>query len=513
VTAHDFGVDFARGPWLRARAAATPDREALLHAGRSISYAELLDSAEALADGLGELGVEPGDVVALLLPNGPDFVRLVHAIQLRGAILLPLNWRLTPAELGYQLRDSAARLLLHAPGEGAAAEACARAGDAAPGLAALVDGGLLAERAAPARGAGGPELEGAMALLYTSGTTGRPKGAVLGPECFLASAAASAQLLGGDADDRWLLSMPLFHVGGLSVLTRSCLAGSSALIHERFDPIALSDALDRDGVTGVSVVASMLRRLLDVRGDRPAPPSLRCVLLGGGPAPDALQRRARTLGFPLAPTYGLTEAASQVATRPPSDDREPPGARLRALPGNRLRIVDEEGHALPTGEVGEICVVGPTLMRGYLGLPRETERALRQGWLHTGDLGCLDAEGHLQVMDRRDDLIVSGGENVYPAEVEAVLESHPGVAEAGVVARADAEYGARPVAFWACAEGEPPSEAELRAHCRGALAGYKMPVSFECVDALPRNASGKLLRGRLRERIEGEAVAPVAEGG
>ncbi|MCS5638071.1 MAG: AMP-binding protein, partial [Myxococcota bacterium] len=220
-----------------------------------------------------------------------------------------------------------------------------------------------------------------------------------------------------------------------------------------------------------------------------------------GPAPQAVLERAHALGYPLAPTYGLTEAASQVATRLPGDTEPPFDGRLRALPGTQLKVVDEDDRGLAPGEVGEICVRGPTLMRGYLGQPKASARVLRQGWLHTGDLGSLDGEGGLKVLDRRDDLIVSGGENIYPAELEAVIAGHPAVSEVAVVAEPDAEFGAHPVAWWVAAasdEGERGEEPDLEAYCGRRLAAYKVPRRFVRTEALPRNAAGKILRRRLR---------------
>jgi len=315
---------------------------------------------------------------------------------------------------------------------------------------------------------------------------------------FLASAAACAALLGNGADDRWLACMPLFHVGGLSILLRSVLAGSAAVIHPSFDAQAVSDAIDSQRITFVSLVPVMLQRLLVVRGERAAPPHLRCVLLGGAAVPRGLLERARRLAFPVAPSYGLTEACSQVATCPPgSGAADPPG--LLPLPGIELRIVDEGGCELSPALAGEICVRGPMVMRGYWQCPEATASALRKGWLHTGDLGRLDPGGRLQVLDRRDDLIVSGGENIYPAEVEAVLLEHDAVAEAAVTGVADAEFGERPVAWIVEGEGAQLDEAQLREHCRAHLAAYKVPLRFHRVASLPRNAAGKLLRRELRE--------------
>jgi len=494
------------GPWLARRAARTPDREALRFAGRSFSYAELAREARRVAAALRRAGVSDSDVVAVAVAPEPAALALLHAVAACRALLLPLNLRLTPSELAFQLRDSGARWLVVAGGSAAEATARAALRDA-PGAAVLDLRELT--RSEPVSDAidGGEKFdpERPFALLYTSGTSGRPKGAVLSYASFAASALGSAALVGVRPRDLWLACLPIFHVGGLSIATRSVLAGTSVLLHTRFDPEALSRDLDTQPVTLVSLVPTMLARLLEVRGHRPAPPGLRAVLLGGGPAAPELLARARRAGWPVAPTYGLTEAASQVATRPPGDDAPPLAGRLRPLEGTRVRVVDDGGRPVPTGEVGEILVSGPTVMLGYWKRPAETAATLRGGWLHTGDLGRLDAEGLLEVVDRRADLIVSGGENVYPAEVEAVLAGHADVADVAVVGVPDADYGARPVASWVARPDGPlarlseaEAEAALRAFCRERLAGYKVPVRFQRVDVLPRNATGKLLRRALR---------------
>jgi len=406
-----------RRPWIEVRAGLSPDRVAAELGEQVLRYGELAERARAAAALLGECGVSRGDVVALRLGNGIALLELLHAATLCGAVLLPLNSRLTASELVHQLRDSGARLLFHEEA-GDAKEVVARIHEALPEL----DLRELPEGCAPSQLARAPrsqttdaqlplDLAAPLALLYTSGTAGRPKGALLSYDNFLSSAAACAALLGNGADDRWLACMPLFHVGGLSILLRSVLAGSAAVIHPSFDAEAVSDAIDARRISFVSLVPVMLQRMLVVRGERAAPPQLRCVLLGGAAAPRGLLERARKLSFPVAPSYGLTEACSQVATCPPgSADADPPG--LLPLPGLELRIVDEGACELPPAVAGEICVRGPMVMRGYWQCPDATASALRKGWLHTGDLGRLDTGGRLQVLDRRDDLIVSGGESV-----------------------------------------------------------------------------------------------------
>jgi O-succinylbenzoic acid--CoA ligase len=265
----------------------------------------------------------------------------------------------------------------------------------------------------------------------------------------------------------------------------------------------------------------MLERVLAVRGDRPAPASLSLVLLGGGPASADLIRRAISLGYPVAPTYGLTEAASQVATRPPRPGvralteeetaAADPAARLQPLPGVELRIVDARGRPCAVGEEGEIRVRGPIVMAGYLDDPAATERALDAGWLATGDIGRLAEDGTLRVLDRRADLIVSGGENVYPAEIESLLESHPDVAEAGVVGVPDERFGARPVALVVPRANAPVACEALEALCRAKLAGYKQPRAILAVDSLPRTATGKLRRRDLAALYASRATS-VAPG-
>jgi O-succinylbenzoic acid--CoA ligase len=484
-------------PWLAARAAATPERSAVLADGTMLSWRELDVRVRARAADLCARGVRAGDIVAALLANGLPFVEMVHAVDRCGATLLPLNTRLTPRELAFQLGDCGARLLLH--GGGALGATARDAGSRVPGV-------RVVELADPDPGAPQPELprddaEHPLACLYTSGTTGRPKGALLSRANFLWSAVGSAFHLGVDPRDRWLACMPLFHVGGLSILLRSTLYGTASAICERFDADAVSEALDRDRISQISLTSTMLQRLLDARGARDAPPALRFVLLGGGPCAGSLLAHASARGFRVLPTYGLTEATSQVATRDPhADDADP--LALTCLPGTRVRVVDGSGRDVPPGEPGEILVRGPSVMLGYANRPRETARALRGGWLHSGDVGTLDAAGRLRVLDRRSDLIVSGGENVYPAEVESALLEHPAVAEAGVAGVADSEYGSRPAAWWVLRPGQPaPSASALRRFCRERLAGFKLPVAFHRVERLPRNASGKLLRRRLSPHV------------
>jgi O-succinylbenzoic acid--CoA ligase len=492
------------GDWLGERARRTPARLAVSLDAERLDYATLDARVSALAHALRGDGIAPGDILAVCLHNGLPAVLLAHAARRCGAILLPINTRLRPAEVAFSLGDAEARRLIHdADTLDLAAPAADDAGVATRAFEDLDRPGARRAGSASAR----DDASAPSTLLYTSGTTGRPKGALLSPRNFFSSAIASALHLGALPEDRWLACMPLFHVGGLSILWRSVLYGSAALVHDRFDPERVSRAFDEDGVTIVSLTATMLSRVLDARGSRPKPAALRFVLLGGGPCPEPLLARARDAGLPIAPTYGLTEAASQVATRRPD---APQGSGAAPLAGTELRIAGENDRWLGPDEVGEICVRSATVMTGYWRRPDATAEALRGGWLRTGDVGRLDASGGLHVIDRRSDLIVSGGENIYPAEVESVLLAHPDVAEVGVAGVPDPTWGARPSAWWVARPGAGADAASLARFCRERLAGYKVPVAFWRVDALPRTAAGKLRRHALRAESNQPHLAPGA---
>ena len=493
-------------------------REALLVEGETSTYSQLARAATKFAHDLRAMGIVAGDLVAVLASPSAGGVALIHALLDRQIALFSMNARLTEAEQIEALASTGARILI--VGEGvdeqkakrlAAASRCRLitlsfpAGES-KGLAERlgeVEQGARehADHSSDRRW----EIEKAIAfVLQTSGTSGRPKAAMLTRDNLIASAEASIELLGHDPCDRWLLCMPLFHIGGLSVLVRSVLAGTSVVIHDRFDAKRVAAALERDRITRVSFVATMLAAVLEVRGERPSPPSLELVLLGGGPASEDLLKRAESLHYPIAPTYGLTEAASQVATRPPSkrrdssvSGREDRSGGLLPLPGVEIRIVDARREVLSPGAEGEIQVRGPIVMNGYLEDPEATSSAIQDGWLSTGDIGRLDGKGHLRVLDRRADLIISGGENIYPAEIESTLAGHPDLEDVGVVGCPDEKYGARPLAFVVLRPGVSFDRPGLLSFCAERLAGYKVPVDFIERARLPRTASGKLKRREL----------------
>lgn len=472
--------------WLMHRANVLPTHLAVIAEGRALTYAELEGRVSGLAGALRAAGIMLGDRVAVLATNSVELVEAIHAVPRSGAILVLLNCRLTADELAWQLRDADVRLLLCSADMESAARAAAELAGVAPPRRMPLPAIAIAD---PSEA---HELDEVHSIIYTSGTTGRPKGAMLTFGNFWASAAASAFNLGSAPTDRWLACMPLFHVGGLSIVLRSAIAGTTMAIQPGFDEGRVADALHNAAITHISVVPTMLQRLLDA-DPRRSPGTLRIVLVGGGPVPEALLIRALARGYPVVQTYGLTETASQAATLSPADAGAHVGSAGKPLVVTRLRI-----DAAP-GEPGEILVAGPTVTAGYFRQPEATAAALAGGWLHTGDIGRLDDDGFLYVLDRRDDLILSGGENVYPAEVEEAICAFPGVSEAAVVGLPDARWG-QVVAAAIVTSGEIDA-GPLGLFLRGRLAGYKLPRVVERVDSLPRTASGKLQRRLVREAL------------
>jgi o-succinylbenzoate---CoA ligase len=406
-----------------------PEHQALVAGAETLTYAELDAAATRAARVLAARGVRAGDLVATVLPAGRAFVEVMHALPRLGAVFAPLDPRDPPRV--------DARLAVDAPVEGPEADV------------------ELRERVDP---------DAVHTVLHTSGTTGRPKPVELSYANHLASAEASASNLGVDPADRWLCPLPLFHVGGLAILIRSAIYGTTAMLHERFEAGRVKEALEAGESTLASLVPTMLIRLREAGlGTAPA---LRAALLGGGSIPDELLRWAREVGLPVVPVYGMTETASQVVTGMPGTP----------LPGVELSISDE----------GEVLVRGPMVARGALA---------HDGWLHTGDSGRLDSNGRLTLEGRLKELIVTGGENVSPAEVEAALLEHPAVADAAVLGLPDPEWGEAVTAFVVLRGAA--GEEELIDHCRDRLPSFKVPKRIEQVPGLPRNRAGKLLRDEI----------------
>jgi o-succinylbenzoate---CoA ligase len=438
--------------WLAQRAFTSPDRPALVADGRSLTYAELEEAATSAARRLAGLGVRQESVVRLSMPAGIDYAVLLHAVMKLGAIAFPTDPRLTPAERGGAGADSRA-VEITGPADAGSHEA---------------DLPLLGEL----------DLDSVYCRILTSGTSGTARPIDLTYGNHLWSAVGSAFNLGMEPSDRWLCCLPLFHVSGLSILLRSAIYGTSVVLQDGFDVDDVAESLERDGVTLVSLVATMLTRLVDAGAAIERP---RAILVGGGPVSDEILVEAMGLGATVVQTYGLTEAASQVTTLSPAEaeDESKRGSAGRPLLTTHVRIME-----------GEILVQGPTVAPGL---------ADQDGWLHTGDAGRIDEEGFLWVEGRRDDVIVTGGENVAPREIEEVLAQHPDLADAAVVGRPDPDWQNAVVAVVVPRAGANPDAEALREWCRERLAAFKVPKSFEIADELPRTSSGKLLRRELAQ--------------
>ena len=502
--------------WLTRCAENSPQHLAVQCDQLQWSYAELDHQATRLARQLATLGVQEGNRVALLAANGLPYVAIVHALTRLGAILVPLNLRLSLQELGWQLRDTHASLLVC---DADSASLAHEIGQALPQLPTATLATIsykgeaviseLPEKNVPLRTL--IDLDAPQAIIYTSGTSGQPKGAIITYGMQWWNAIGSALNLGHNPDDRWLACLPLYHISGLSILMRSVIYGISVMVHKKFDPILINRAIFEDHITIISVVAVMLQRMLDaldttsgggkVSGGASYPATLRCVLLGGGPSPYNLLEACMRYAIPVVQTYGLTEACSQAVTLSPADAMRKIGSAGRPLAPVQLRILHDHKPTSP-GEPGEIFLKGPTITPGYAESPQITAQAFQDGWFATGDIGYLDHEGYLYVLDRRADLIISGGENVYPAEIESVLQSHPAVENAGVCGQADMHWGQVPIAFVVIKPDSTVTAEELLSYTAQNLARYKQPRAIYFTKQLPRSSSGKLIRRKLLRLLQ-----------
>lgn len=470
-------------PLLKA-ADADPDGLAVQATSATWTWRELAVATGGAAALLAAAGVRAGSRVAALQSDDAAAVAVIHATRWLGAVLVPLNRRSTAPELVAQVLRSSAVVLVHDEPSSSLARSIS---EGATEVSLL----NLGHRLGPRQGRSVVPAEvdpAALAtIVFTSGTGGRPKAALLSHGSHAASARAWADHLRPQPTDRWLACLPLFHVAGLAIVLRAALWSVPLVVHRGFDATVVWEAID-GGVTHLSLVPTQLRALLEQRSGRGRPESLRALLLGGGPIPPEDLAGADAAGLPVVTTYGMTETASGVAV----GDARSKGA-VKGLPGVELRLASDP--------VGEVLIRGPMLFDGYLDDPEATHEALQDGWLRSGDIGRFIGPGWLRIEDRRTDLLISGGENVYPAEVEAVLLGHPDVVDAAVVGRADPRWGAVPVAAIVPRPGRPVSDATLAAHCRERLAAYKVPVAFARVERLPRNSAGKLQRRDVRAML------------
>lgn len=501
-----------------------PQRTATVFGERRHAFHALADRVARLARILRAQGLQQGDRVAVLAQNSDRYVEAFLAVWWAGAAVNPVNTRWSVPEIVFSLQDCQSSLLLvdEVYASQAAAVAvqvpCLRAvlyiGDGeAP--AGMLPAEVLIGRSEPLPDAvrQGNDLA---AILYTGGTTGFPKGVMLSHANLWSAAVARLAELPNAAQSISLLTTPLFHVAGLGRLVSQIVIGATSVIEPVFRPDTVLEALERHGVNDVVLVPSMLQMLLDHPGfDAARLRSLQRIVHGAAPMPLALLQRAMEalpqVGF--IGSYGMTETSAVVSLNGPFTwaTRAPHAAVLasvgRAGFGCEVRITGADGRPQPPGVVGEICVRGPGVMQGYWNRPEETATALRDGWLFTGDGAWMDEAGYIHVVDRIKDMIITGGENVYSAEVEAVLMQHPAVAQCAVIGVPSRQWGEAVHAVVVPRPGHTPGADELRAHCRQSLAGYKCPKTVGLVDALPLSAAGKVLKNRLRAAVTAR-VAP-----
>ena len=501
---------------LEHHASRTPAKPLAVFDDDVVTYQGMVDRAAALAGGLHARGVGAGDVVGLLSYNNLEFLTTIFAANHVGAIAMPINWRLAAPELRFILEHSGARALVCDDALIALADEATddRAGELVrvcisnerfAGWERFSD--LAAESARPARvPLRGDDLH---RLMYTSGTTGRPKGVMITHANLAWKNFAHVTEFGFTSADVGLACGPLYHVGALDLVTTTMIAvGATTIVHRVFDAERVVDEIERSRVTTVWTAPAMVRAILDVPGVAERDLSSVRVIIAGGekmPVPH-IERLRRT--FPsawFADAYGLTETVSGDTFLDRESTLSKLGSVGRPCQYLELDIWDDDGASVPAGERGEVVLRGPKVFAGYWRDPEATDLAFAGGWFHTGDIGVVDDDGYLYIVDRLKDMIVSGGENIASSEVERVLYEHESVVEAAVVGRPDDRWGEVPVAYVVSSPAATTTTDELIEHCRGQLARYKVPKEVVFVDELPRNPSGKVLKRELRVRPQSDA--------
>jgi len=502
--------DISLGGWFARRALRSPNRRALTFEGTTLTYAQLLDRVDRLAAALRAGGVCHGDRVGFLGLNQPAFLETMFAAARVGAIFVPLNFRLTGPELVFIVGDAGVHTLVtdepHAPVIESVRQQLAvrrhlgvgHEGEGWEDYEGLVAGATPLDAAADV----GPE-EVAL-IMYTSGTTGRPKGAMLTHANLWWNNTNALHMFDTLEDDVTLVVAPLFHIGGLNVTTLiAWQKGAEVVLHRTFDPGACLDDIPRYGVTTMFGVPAMFLFMSQHPGFEGADlTSLRGLICGGAPVPEPLMRGYAARGIPIQQGYGLTETSPSVSFLAPEFGLSKLGSAGQTPLFTDVRITDEEGGVVEEpGGLGEVCVRGPNVMKGYWNRPDATAAAIDdQGWFHTGDIGYLDGDGFLYIADRVKDMVITGGENVYPAEVESALYEHPAIGEIAVIGLPDERWGEAVVAVAVVKPDHALTLDELRDFGGRSLARFKLPSRLELVDVLPRNPAGKVLKFELRER-------------
>ncbi|BBY06560.1 fatty-acid--CoA ligase FadD5 [Mycobacterium noviomagense] len=507
---------------LERHALMQPQAAALRFLGKTLTWGQLRHRVAALADALSRRGVGFGDRVMILMLNRPEFMEAVLAANMIGAIAVPVNFRLTPTEVAFLVGDCDAQVMITEPVLAAVATAVR---DIEPSLSAIVVAGgatedgllgyedLVNEAGDPHQPVDVPNDSPAL-IMYTSGTTGRPKGAVLTHTNLTGQTMTALYTHGADVNDVGFIGVPFFHIAGIGNMLTGMLLGLPTVIHplSAFDPGQLLDVLAAEKVTGIFLVPAQWQAVCAEQQAHPRDLRLRVISWGAAPASDTLLRQmCETFpGAQILAAFGQTEMSPVTCMLLGEDAIRKRGSVGKVIPTVAARVVDDDMNDVPVGEVGEIVYRAPTLMSGYWNNPEATAEAFAGGWFHSGDLVRMDDEGYVWVVDRKKDMIISGGENIYCAEVENVLAGHPAIVEVAVIGRADEKWGEVPIAVAAVGPETELSLADLDEFLNDRLARYKHPKGLEIVDALPRNPAGKVLKTELRRRYGG---APEARSG
>jgi O-succinylbenzoate-CoA ligase len=479
------------------RAKQDPSGPSIADDNINLTNAEFLDAVVRAAAVLQAHRVSAGDVVAIMLPNTASFLVSLFATWRLGAAATPINPSLAAAEVAYQVSDAAAKVLIVE--EPLAVEV--------PETSVLLTSELAS---GPSQVEGSVQLpDDALAvLIYTSGTTGRPKGVMLDHANLNAMCAMVIDAFSLGNADHSLLILPLFHVNGIVAGTLSpLLAGGRVTVAGRFSPKSFWNRVEQSGATYFSAVPTIYTMLADLPAEiTPDTSSVRFAVCGAAPASvELLDKFESRYGIPIIEGYGLSEGSCASTLNPPPNGPRKAGTVGPPLPGQTIRIVDVNGNPVADGEAGEVLIQGPNVMRGYLNRPEETAKTLVDGWLHTGDIGRLDEDGYLVLVDRAKDMIIRGGENIYPKEIEAVVYQLPQIAEAAVVGRAHPVYGEEPVLFVSPSSGAALDIDQIRAHLTQSLAKYKLPVEITILDELPKNPVGKFDKPSLRKKLAADS--------
>jgi len=514
--------------YLDFRARVQPDAPCIQLGARSLTYGQALAETHRLANALLAEGLKPGDRFAWLGKNSIEHALMYFAASKAGLVPVPLNYRLSPLEWDYIINDSGAKLLIATGDFAAAARTIHASLPGVRGYIALDAAGAEGYRdyrawtaSQPATAPGRPAHESQPAYqMYTSGTTGRPKGAIVSHRAVCANVEQFSHETDLGLGDRYLIVAPIYHAAAAISIFVTVAVGGEMVVQEDFSPPAVVAALSDGGVSGGTLVPAMIQACLVYVPDaaKRQYPKLRYIAYGASPISEQTLRQAiETFRCDFIQAYGMTETTAILTILPAADHRraltDDPGLLLsagRPMLGTEIRVVDESDNDVPVGEIGEIIARGPQLMDGYWNLDEATAEALRGGWMHTGDAGKMGANGYLYIQDRVKDMIVSGGENVYPRVVEDVLFQHPAIADAAVIGVPHEQWGETVKAVVVLRAGATAGEQEIVDFCRGRLGGFERPTSVDFIDALPRNASGKVLKRELREpywRGHGRRVA------